>query len=638
MASVALRSSHPMNLSAPKNSAMYAPFKAPQTQALADPNALVPPYGARTNFIPRKVADYGDGGAFPEIHIKQYPLDMGRQRSKTGNALQLRIDQKGEVNYDVVVREGARKGKHIFTQLQEAEKMDVDDPMTLARPSREEAAELIKKAREGMEKQLKGKISATSARDHKKKGDKPVYVRYTPADQNQQHNSGARSRIIKVHTMQVDPLEPPKFKHKKLPAAPPSPPVPIMRSPPRSITQEDQKNWKIPPCVSNWKNNRGYAIPLHQRLATTGRNLTDAPINDRFASLAEALYFAERMARQEVESRARDRKSKAEQLRQKREADLTKIAKETQSQMATGLQREIETPATREINTPFKEPGTPSTFNEPATPGGFEPTTPSTFRDIRTPNVGGSSPGGDRLTREQIEARNERDRLREKAKRQRKRQMGLEKAKRQKPKQRRERDISEQIALGENVASAGGNAEVMFDQRLFNRDSGISQGFAADDNYDIYDKPMSSSINQHVYRPPRDAEEVDEEEEMKKILNAGPKFQPHQGFKDTDEPSSRRDGPVQFEKMKPQKEEDPFALAQMAETTEKKESKEEPTREEERRDRGDRDDRRDRRRRRDREREDDRDRGRRRRRRDREGSEERERKRRKKREKRRRDS
>ena len=47
---------------------------------------------------------------------------------------------------------------------------------------------------------------------------------------------------------------------------------------------------------------------------------------------------------------------------------------------------------------------------------------------------------------------------------------------------------------------------------------------------------MSSSINQHVYRPPRDAEEVDEEEEMKKILNAGPKFQPHQGFKDTDEP------------------------------------------------------------------------------------------------------
>lgn len=34
MASVALRSSHPMNLSAPKNSAMYAPFKAPQTQAL----------------------------------------------------------------------------------------------------------------------------------------------------------------------------------------------------------------------------------------------------------------------------------------------------------------------------------------------------------------------------------------------------------------------------------------------------------------------------------------------------------------------------------------------------------------------------------------------------------------------------
>jgi len=627
----AVRASHPMNLAAPKNESMYASFNNPQTTVVVDPNALIPPYGARKNFIPRKALDYGDGGAFPEIHIKQYPLDMGRQRSSTGNALQLRIDQKGEVNYDVVVRQGARKDKHIFTQLAEAENMDIDDPMTLARPTQEEAVEIMKKAREGMEKQLKGKISATSVRDHKQKdSDKPVYVRYTPADQNQQHNSGARSRIIKVHTMQVDPLEPPKFKHKKLPAAPASPPVPIMRSPPRSITQEDQKNWKIPPCVSNWKNNRGYAIPLHQRLATTGRGLKDTAINDRFAGLAEALYFAERMARDEVESRARDRKSKAEQLRQKREEDLTKIAKETQSQMATGMDREVETPRGREVNTPAayraKEPGTPGT----------EPTTPSTFRDIGTPRNGGETPRGDRMTREQIEARNERDRLREKARRQRKRQMGLEKAKRTKPSEKRERDISEQIALGENVAKSGGG-EVMFDQRLFNRDQGISQGFAADDNYDIYDKPMTNSINSHVYRPPRDDEDVDEEEELKKMISAGPKFQPHQGFKDADEAGDgRRDGPVQFEKMAPQKEEDPFALASMAKPSEKvankdkersRDAKEEPVRE--RKEKRERREEERGRRRRDRDREEDRGR-RRRRRRDRDESpDERDRKRRK---------
>ena len=38
----------------------------------------IPPYGQRANYIPRRIEDYGDGGAFPEIHITQYPLAMGR--------------------------------------------------------------------------------------------------------------------------------------------------------------------------------------------------------------------------------------------------------------------------------------------------------------------------------------------------------------------------------------------------------------------------------------------------------------------------------------------------------------------------------------------------------------------------------
>lgn len=33
-----------------------------------------PPYGHRKGFLPRKAEDFGDGGAFPEIHIAQYPL------------------------------------------------------------------------------------------------------------------------------------------------------------------------------------------------------------------------------------------------------------------------------------------------------------------------------------------------------------------------------------------------------------------------------------------------------------------------------------------------------------------------------------------------------------------------------------
>jgi hypothetical protein len=36
-------------------------------------------YGHRKTFMPRNVEDFGDGGAFPEVHIMQYPLDMGRK-------------------------------------------------------------------------------------------------------------------------------------------------------------------------------------------------------------------------------------------------------------------------------------------------------------------------------------------------------------------------------------------------------------------------------------------------------------------------------------------------------------------------------------------------------------------------------
>lgn len=46
-----------------------------------------------------------------------------------------------------------------------------------------------------------------------------------------------------------------------------------MHSPPRNITAKDQADWKIPPCISNWKNAKGYTIPLDKRLAADGRGL-----------------------------------------------------------------------------------------------------------------------------------------------------------------------------------------------------------------------------------------------------------------------------------------------------------------------------------------------------------------------------
>lgn len=37
--------------------------------------------------------------AFPEIHVAQFPLDMGRQK-KMSNALAIQLDHEGKIKYD----------------------------------------------------------------------------------------------------------------------------------------------------------------------------------------------------------------------------------------------------------------------------------------------------------------------------------------------------------------------------------------------------------------------------------------------------------------------------------------------------------------------------------------------------------
>lgn len=47
---------------------------APSVGALVSAKVAAPPYGQRKGWIPRVEADFGDGGAFPEITVVQYPL------------------------------------------------------------------------------------------------------------------------------------------------------------------------------------------------------------------------------------------------------------------------------------------------------------------------------------------------------------------------------------------------------------------------------------------------------------------------------------------------------------------------------------------------------------------------------------
>eukprot|EP01083_Nonionella_stella_P048431 129479_1 len=319
---------------------------------------------------------------------------------------------------------------------------------SLTHPSARVELDKARETRAALEKLVEGKIAAARPRHAPgQKSGEPTYVRYTPAQQNSQFNSGAKSRIIKLHEMPVDPLDPPRFRHKKLPGGPPSPPVPVMHSPPRKVTVQDQQNWKIPPCISNWKNIKGYTIPLDKRLASDGRGLQEKTINENFAKLSESLYIAERTARQEVEERAkiRTRLSRKKKLAKERELqDMARAAREKRAESAM-QQRDTEAYADAE-------------------------------------------------TKEQAEARLSREDLRKDRMRDRRREYRMEDRSKSKRKgmgdRNKERDVSEKIALGQHV---GRSKDSLYDQRLFNQDQGMSAGFRGEESYDIYDKPLFKS-------------------------------------------------------------------------------------------------------------------------------------------------
>jgi SNW domain-containing protein 1 len=305
--------------------------------------------------------------------------------------------------------------------------------------------------------------------------------------------------------MPKDPLEPPKFKNKKVPRGPPDAPVPIMHSPSKKLTKEERDAWKIPPAISNWKNQKGFTIPLDKRLATDGRGLIEPVLNDNFAKFSQAMYIAERNARDEVAKRATLEKQKGIMERENQK-DALRLA----AQQARMERMEIEQDAQDDNN--------------------------------------------DR------EGRLEREKIMEERRREREREMRMENRGNKKAKTQRdsERDVSEKMALGQAVSRP---QETLFDSRLFNQSAGMDSGFGDDEAYTVYDKPMRGGDREAaLYKAPtKTDEEQYGEKDLQESLKTS-KFQPDRGFEGAERASgekSQRSGPVEFEKVQ---EEDVFGL------------------------------------------------------------------------------
>lgn len=493
-----------------------------------------PPYGARRSagFVPKKPEDFGDGGAFPEIHIPQFPLSMGRpdDAGRGTKTLALTMDGKGETNYDAVAKQAQNAKKHVHSSHGELiPKPELTGRDALERPTEEEEEETRRETMEALQMVVTKKIAAAQPKSLPKQPGAPVYINYTPQQQGAQYNSGAKQRIIKMQDMPIDPMEPPKFRHKKVPRPGGSPPVPIMHSPPRAVTVKDQQDWKIPPCISNWKNPKGYTIPLDKRLAADGRGLQEVQINDNFAKLSEALYISEQKAREAVEMRSKIQREIMAKEKEKKETELRELAQRARMERAGGVAAGTGGLASR-VDTATAvadDSGSESEDSRDERGGGGRGGYRDDRRDSRREEEyrrdsrpahreedgyvddrrGGRGEEREYESREEREARKARDEIREERRRERERERRLEAKdakgfKRSKITRDKDRDVSERMALGQaNVGRGGG--ETMYDARLFNQEGGTASGLAGDDQYNLYDKPLFADRGSGLYKASR---------------------------------------------------------------------------------------------------------------------------------------
>lgn len=427
----------------------------------------------------------------------------GAVLSNNNKLINLEIDEKGSVSYDAIVTGGTNADKKVYTK--HSDMLAPSQPsQSIELPTSKEAEDTAKRTQEALDALIMSKTQSLNPKGvamlHSKTSQNIVeqtdFIQYSPNEDTPGYNPAAKQRIIQLVPAQIDPMAPPSFQVTKAPRGPAEDPVPVLHAPPAKLTAEEKAEWNIPACISNWKNTRGYTIPLDKRLAADGRGLRDTTtINPNFATLSESLYIAERQAREEVRMRSIVQKRLAEEEKERKEEQLRNLAQQAR------MDRIAPQPVQTNTNKP----------NESIIP------------DY---NSSSESSESDDEQQQQKQQYQNREQIRIQQKKQHERDLRSNKRKFES-----ERDVSEQIALGQHNAN---NTAPSIDSRLYNTSAGLDSGFAhGDDEYTTYSKALYDDKIKNIYKPT--AGIMEEEEDVEELK---------EGKKKT----FVRSGPVQFEK------------------------------------------------------------------------------------------
>lgn len=262
-------------------------------------------------------------------------------------------------------------------------------------------------------------------------------------------------------------------------------------------------------------------------------------INDNFAKFSEALYVADRHAREEVRQRSLMQQKLAEKEKAQKEENLRLLAQRAREE------RSGVAPSRPTVQSQAAMKSTLAAYGSDSGGSDSEGEGSSGGREAEDSGEEGAAKVRDQMRREKRQEREREMRMSN---------MGTEQRAKMLARQQN-RDISEKVALG--LAKPTLSKESMLDSRLFNQES-FAPSFGDEDTYNLYDRPLfhGSSAAAAIYKARGNITEGNDdsfgggtEEGISKALETD-RFglgQAQHGFEGAKD-QEIREGPVQFEK------------------------------------------------------------------------------------------
>ena len=353
------------------------------------------------------------------------------------------------------------------------------------------------------------------------------YINYQFDSNNNNPNSKPNSHLIKLVALPVDPLSNLKYRHHKIPLSNTNEKnfVPVLQSPPTPLSLEEQKKWKIPPCVNMSNNPKGLVIPLDIRLANDGRNLREYKANKNFAKFADILALTEKNVRKEIEDRNKIAQSIQIAAAMKKEQELKEAAKQARMERNSLNNYTNSNKSYNNNSNMIYSLDTSDILSNKKEEKNF-------LKNKRERSI----------NEEEIKEIKERNELREIRKKEIEYERRIEIMKKY---EKEGRDVNDKVLLGQNNIINNNN---VIDSRLYEVEGGIENPFDYEEDCEVYDKPLFNGKNKisNIYKNFNSSGGENSKKLMGKILSQKGKLFTN----DIDVLNSRKEGPVQFEKSK----------------------------------------------------------------------------------------